>query len=129
MNNFQNASALFACERKAWGTNPFFAEAAFLHSQFDVLYEFGVRIQVEQRCKPAIKLASFFPPTLASQFPEILVLVRKGDAAAGYPSVNAEDARFEREVIYPRTNRIPAADGVVQVRDAPHIARTLFECD
>jgi len=66
-------------------------QPAFLDRHFDILDEFGVDIESKQRRKPAIDFPGVVPLTGASQFPKILVLGRKGDAAARDPAIDAED--------------------------------------
>src|SRR5690349_21046384 len=61
VDNLQHALALFALEHEARGADPFLAEAAFLHGQFDVLHELGADIEVEQRREPAVNGARFVP--------------------------------------------------------------------
>ena len=43
-------------DQRTYGAHPFDAEATLLHGEFDVLHEFNVCIQVQQRGEPAITL-------------------------------------------------------------------------
>jgi hypothetical protein len=129
VDDFEDALAFVPFERQSRGSHPFLAETRFLHRQLDVLDELGVHIEMEQGREPAIKNAGFLPFPLAREFPEILVLARKGDARAGHPAVNAENARFERQVINAGEDGVTIADRVVQIGDASNVAGTFLQRD
>src|SRR5689334_7517176 len=97
VNHFQDLPALFANERQARGAHPFVAKAALLNGELDVLNELGVNIQMQQRREPLINLARTVPFAIARQFPEILVLGGKGDAAAGDPAIDSEHGAFQNQ--------------------------------
>src|SRR6185369_15228573 len=121
--------AFFADQCQSWRAGPLRAESALLHGQFDVLHEFWVRIEVQQRGEPAIKLPRLVPLPAAGQLPEILVLVRKRDAAAADPAVNAKNCTLQDQVVHAGKNGVTVADPVANVRDATRVGGAFLECD
>ena len=84
---------------------------------------------MQQRCEPAVDFAGLVPLAGAGQFPEVLVLGGEGDAAAGHPAVDAEDGRFQREIVHAGEDGVAVADRVVQVGDAAGVAGAFLERD
>ena len=94
MDDAQNPFPLHADQRQARRADPFGAQPAFQHRELDVLHEFRVRVEMQQRREPAVNLARLVPFASAREFPKILVLARESEADARDPAVNAEDRRF-----------------------------------
>ncbi len=59
----------------------------------------------------------------------MLILRGKGDARAGHPAVDAEDRRFEDQVVDADEDAIPVADRDPQFRDAAGVGGAFLERD
>src|SRR4030095_7941068 len=101
-----------ADERQARGTHPLSSPPALLDRQFNILNELGMRIQVKQRCEPAVDLQSLLPFSAPGQLPKILILRGERDTAPGDPSIDPENRAFESEVIHPREYRKAIPDSI-----------------
>src|SRR5260370_24644089 len=99
VNDFEDLFALGSGEGKSRGTDPFGTEATYLDSEFDVLNELNMDIEMKQRGEPAIDFACLVPFARAGQIPAVLIFSGECDATAGDPTVDAENGAFENEVI------------------------------
>src|ERR1051325_1597777 len=129
LDNFQDLFAFSAGERKTRGADPFGAEAAFLHREFNILNELGVDIEMKQRCEPAINVAGLVPLARASEFPEVLIFGRERDAAAGHPTVDAQDGALKDEVVNAGEYGKTIAKDIADIGDSAGIAGAFLQSD
>src|SRR5262245_56181668 len=129
VDNLQNTFPLLTHEQQARGAHPLGTETALLHRQFYVLHELDVRVEMQQRGEPTIKLTGFVPLAASREFPEVLVFGRERDATTGHPAVDPKDGRLERQIIDAGENRVTVPYPVVQVGNAARVARAFFERD
>src|SRR5260370_8203960 len=85
VNDFEDLFALGSGEGKSRGTDPFGTEATFLDSEFDVLNEFNMDIEMKQRGEPAIDFACLVPFALTGQIPQLLIFTGECDPPSADP--------------------------------------------
>ena len=61
------------------------------------------------------------------QVPQLLVFLRKGDAAAGHPTVDPQNGRLQEQVIHTRENLVPIAHLIAQLGDATRVGAALLD--
>src|SRR5690349_12177494 len=121
-NDGEHRLTFGAREWQSRGSYPFAAQPYFLHAKLYVLHELDVHVELEERRKPAVHPPRLVPPLRSREFPEVLILARKGDAGSGYPAVDAQDRAFQNQVIDACKERIAITHGDPQFGNAARIA-------